>query len=180
MFLNNTYMSFNIIRHMNVMYPLTTYMWSLCNIVLHILASITPFVALSADQSLVWWAYQFLVSSKHFNCAILTPWLCHPGRIWINAQRSKACSRGQPRSLTITSPRTELRATLLRFPAPPISVTLLSRSALPLRLLAVGSALSWVHAVLRQMEGCHVLSHLGRRETASTSLGCRLHPQHGT
>jgi len=73
MFLNNIYMSFNIIRHMNVMYPLTTYMWSLCNIVLHIPASITPFVALSADQSLVWWAYQFLVSSKHFNCAISTP-----------------------------------------------------------------------------------------------------------
>ena len=60
---------------------------------------------------------------------------------------------------TITRPSTELRATVLHFPAPPIPETSLSRSALPLRLLVVGSALSWVHAVLRQLEGCHVLSH---------------------
>jgi len=50
------------------------------------------------------------------------------------------------------------------------------------RLLTVGSALSWVHAVLRQLEGCHVLSYLGGHAAARTSLsrGRRLHPQHGT
>ena len=32
MFLNNTYMLNNLIGHMYVMYPWTTYMWSLCNI----------------------------------------------------------------------------------------------------------------------------------------------------
>jgi len=67
---NNIYMLFNIIGHVYVMYPWTTYMWSLCNIFMHPPASITPFVALSADQSVVWWACQFIVSSKHssFNC----------------------------------------------------------------------------------------------------------------
>jgi len=73
MFLNNIYMSFDIIGHMYVMYPLTTYMWSLCNIFLHLPASITPFVALSADHSVVQRACQFIVSSKHFNCTISTP-----------------------------------------------------------------------------------------------------------
>jgi hypothetical protein len=48
------------------------------------------------------------------------------------------------------------------------------------RLLSVGSALSWVHAVLCQLEGCHVLSHWVGRAVASTSRGCRLHPQHST
>ena len=66
-------MSFHIIRHMYVMYPLTTYMWSLCNIVLHIPASITPFVALSADQSVVYCTCQFIACSNHFNCTISTP-----------------------------------------------------------------------------------------------------------
>jgi len=73
--LNNIYMSFNIVGHLYVMYPLTTYMWSLCNIFLHLPASITPFVALSADQSVVQWACQFIVSSRHFNCTISTPFL---------------------------------------------------------------------------------------------------------
>jgi len=35
---------------MYVMHRITTYMWSLCNIFLHLSAAITPFVALSADQ----------------------------------------------------------------------------------------------------------------------------------
>jgi len=57
---------------MYVMHRLTTYMWSLCNIFLHLSAAITPFVALSADQSVLQWACQFIVSSKHFNCTIST------------------------------------------------------------------------------------------------------------
>jgi len=44
-------------------------------------------------------------------------------------------------------------------------------------LLLVGSTLSWVHAVLCQLGGCYVLSHLVGRAVASTSRGCRLHPQ---
>jgi len=72
MFLYNIYMLYNIIEHMYVMHRLTTYMWSLCNIFLHLPAAITPFVALSADQSVVQWACQFIVSSKHFNCTIST------------------------------------------------------------------------------------------------------------
>jgi len=70
MFLNNICMSYNIIGHMYVMYRLTTYMWSLCNIFLYLSAAITPFVALSADQSVVQWACQFIVSSKHLNCTM--------------------------------------------------------------------------------------------------------------
>jgi len=70
MFLNNICMSYNIIGHMYVMRRLTTYMWSLCNIFLHLPAAITPFVALSADQSVVQWACQFIVSSKYLNCTI--------------------------------------------------------------------------------------------------------------
>jgi len=58
---------------MYVMYPWTTYIWSLCDIFMHPLTSITPFVALSADQPVVYWACQFIVFSKHFNCTTLTP-----------------------------------------------------------------------------------------------------------
>jgi len=36
------------------------------------LQSITPFVALSADQTVVYWAFQFIVSSKHFDCTTST------------------------------------------------------------------------------------------------------------
>jgi len=57
---------------MYVMHRLTTYMWSLCNIFLHLSAAIMPFVALWADQSVVQWACPFIVSSKHFNCTIST------------------------------------------------------------------------------------------------------------
>jgi len=71
MFLNNICMSCNIIGHMYVMHHLTTYMWSLCNIFLHLSTTITPFVALSADKSVVQWVCQFIVSSKHLNCTIL-------------------------------------------------------------------------------------------------------------
>jgi len=67
MFLNNICMSYNIIGHMYVVHRLTTYMWSLCNIFLHLSAAITPFVT-----RIVQWAYQFIVSSKHFNCTIST------------------------------------------------------------------------------------------------------------
>jgi len=77
------------------------------------------------------------------------------------------CARGEcrssaPRSVTLLvctcqCQSTELRATVLCFPAPPIPETSPSRSALPLRSLVVGSALSWVHVVLCQLEGCHVL-----------------------
>jgi len=146
------------------MYPWTTYIWSLCNIFMHPPASITPFVELSVDQSVVEWPGQFIVSSKHFNCTTSTPFfhrddvfyllytrasmvsllrntqrrlwhlgwyiclsvsvyvaqwigslllvsqknctphsldsgLSHPGRIRIDAHRSKACRRGRPRSL---------------------------------------------------------------------------------
>jgi len=52
---------------MYVMHRLTTYMWSLCNIFLHFSTAITPFVA-----HVVQWACQFIVSSKHLNCTILT------------------------------------------------------------------------------------------------------------
>jgi len=57
---------------MDVMHRLTTYMISLCNIFLHLSAAITPFVALSVDQSVVQWICQFIVSSKHLNCTIST------------------------------------------------------------------------------------------------------------
>jgi len=67
MFLNKICMSYNIIGHLHVMHRLTTYMWSLCNIFLHLCASITPFVAL-----VVQCAYQFIVSSTHLNCTIST------------------------------------------------------------------------------------------------------------
>jgi len=70
MFLNNMRMSYNIIGHTYVMHRFTTYIWSLCNMFLHLPAGITPIVALSADQSVVQWACQFIVSSKHFNCTI--------------------------------------------------------------------------------------------------------------
>ena len=46
-------MLLNFMGHMYVMYPWTTYMWSLCNIFMHPPPSITPFVALSADHSVV-------------------------------------------------------------------------------------------------------------------------------
>ena len=72
MFLNNIYMSYNVIGHMYVMHRLTIYMRFLFNIFLHLYAAITPFVAFSADQSVVQWACQFSVSSKHFNCTIST------------------------------------------------------------------------------------------------------------
>jgi len=64
MFLNNICMSYNIIGHMYFMYRLTTYMWSLCIIFLHLSTTITPSVAL-----IVQWACQFIVSSKHLNCS---------------------------------------------------------------------------------------------------------------
>ena len=51
MFLNNIYMSYNIIEHIYLIHRLTTYMRSLCNIFLHLSATITPFVALSADSA---------------------------------------------------------------------------------------------------------------------------------
>jgi len=70
MFLNNIYMSYNIIRHMYVMHHLTTYMRFLINIFLHLSAAITPFLALSADQAVVQWACQFFVYWKHLNCTI--------------------------------------------------------------------------------------------------------------
>jgi len=57
---------------MYVIHRLTTYMWSLCNIFLHLPAAITPFVTLSADQSIVQWACQLIVSSKYFNWTIST------------------------------------------------------------------------------------------------------------
>ena len=55
------------------MCPWTTYIWFLCNIFMHPPASITPFVELSVDQSVVYWPGQFIVSSKHFNCTTSTP-----------------------------------------------------------------------------------------------------------
>jgi len=72
MFLNNLCMSCNIIGHMYVMHRLTTYMWSLCNTFLHLSTAITPSMALLADKSVVQWACQFVVSSKHLNCTIST------------------------------------------------------------------------------------------------------------
>ena len=53
MFLNNIHMLLNFIERMHVMYPWTTYMWSLCNIFMHPPPSITLFVALSVDKSVV-------------------------------------------------------------------------------------------------------------------------------
>jgi len=70
MILNNICMSCNVIGNMYVMHRLTTYMWSLCNIFLHLSTAITPFVALSADKSVVQCVCQFIVSSKHLNCTI--------------------------------------------------------------------------------------------------------------
>jgi len=64
MFLNNIIMSYNIIGHMYVMHRFKTYMWSLCNIFLHLSTAITPFVAL-----VVQWTCQFIVSSKNLNCS---------------------------------------------------------------------------------------------------------------
>jgi len=72
MFLNNICMSYNIIGHMYVMYRCTTQMWSLCNIFLYLSAAITSSVVLSSDQSVVQWACQFIVSSKHLNRTIST------------------------------------------------------------------------------------------------------------
>jgi len=99
-----------------------------------------------------------------------------PQSSWSNSNRrtpKQGLSSWAAFSLTITRPPSELRATLLRFPAPPIPVTSPSRSALPLRLLAAGSALSWEQAVLRQLEGCNVLSHWGGRAAASKkAAGC--------
>ena len=57
---------------MDVIRRLTTYMISLCNIFLHLSAAITPFVALSVDQSVVQWTCKFIVSSKYLNCTIST------------------------------------------------------------------------------------------------------------
>jgi len=64
MFLNNIIMSYNIIGHMYVMHRFKTYMWSLCNIFLHLSTAITPFVAL-----VVQWTCQFIVSSIFLNCS---------------------------------------------------------------------------------------------------------------
>jgi len=47
-------------------------LWSLCNTFLHLSTAITPFVALSADKSVVQWACQFIFSSKHLNCTVST------------------------------------------------------------------------------------------------------------
>jgi len=93
MFLNNIYMSYNIIGHMYVMHRLTIYMRFLFNIFLHLYAAITPFVAFSADQSVVQWACQFSVSSKHFNCTISTPFFQRDDVFYLLCTRARMVLR---------------------------------------------------------------------------------------
>ena len=65
MFSRQHIMLLNLIGHVYDLYPWTTYMWSLCNVFIQPLQTHTPFVALAADQSVVQWAFQFIVCSKH-------------------------------------------------------------------------------------------------------------------
>jgi len=70
LFSYNIYMLLNLIGHMHVMYPWTTYMWSFGNIFMHPPPNASR-IHLSRPI-IVWWAFQFIVYSKHFNCTTST------------------------------------------------------------------------------------------------------------
>jgi len=192
-------------------------MWSLCNIFLHLSTACTPFVALSADKSVVQWTCQFIVSWKHLNCTISTLFFHRDDvfyllwtRAWRvlllrNTQRQlwhlgwyiclSVCvcvwwmgslllvSRADTLSMSpyssvvahtsacilwaFENPHGLLVGLVLSSSSEP-SFTLSTDSPLNtcathclrdalrmgnVRLLSVGSALSWVHAVLCQLEG---------------------------
>ena len=69
---STTYICYWILKDIYILYHRTTCMWSLGNIFINTPPSITPFVALSADQSVVYWKFQFIVSSQHFDCTTST------------------------------------------------------------------------------------------------------------
>jgi len=51
----------------------------------YLLQTHTPFVALAADQSVVQWAFQFIVSSKHSNCTteiLVFTYCVHVSQCW--------------------------------------------------------------------------------------------------